>query len=39
MATATFIKKPKRLRRLREGPFGAHPELFSARLLAEGHCQ
>jgi site-specific recombinase XerD len=24
---------------LREGPFGAHLELFSARLLAEGHCQ
>lgn len=39
MATATFIKKPNRLRRLRQGPFGAHLELFSARLLAEGHCQ
>jgi len=39
MTTATFIKKPKRLRRLREGPFGAHLELFSARLLAEGHCR
>lgn len=39
MATATFIKKPKRLRRLRQGPLGAHLELFSARLLAEGHCQ
>lgn len=39
MTTATFIKMPKRLRRLREGPFGAHLELFSARLLAEGHCQ
>jgi site-specific recombinase XerD len=39
MTTATFIKKPKRLRRLREGPLGAHLELFSARLLIEGHCQ
>ena len=39
MATATFIKKPNRLRRLRQGPLGAHLELFSARLLAEGHCQ
>src|SRR4029077_7041243 len=39
MTTATFIKEPKRLRRLREGPFGAHLELFSARLLIEGHCQ
>jgi hypothetical protein len=39
MTTATFIKKPKRLRRLREGPLGAHLELFSARLLTEGHFQ
>ena len=39
MTTATFIKQPKRLRRLREGPFGDYLELFSARLLAEGHCQ
>ncbi len=39
MATATFIKKPNRLRRLREGPLGAHLELCSARLLTEGHCQ
>jgi site-specific recombinase XerD len=39
MTTATFIKKPKRLRRLREGPLGAQLELFSARLLTEGHCQ
>jgi site-specific recombinase XerD len=39
MTTSTFIKKPKRLRRLREGPFGDHLELFYARLLAEGHCQ
>jgi site-specific recombinase XerD len=39
MTTATFIKKSRRLRRLREGPLGAHLELFSARLLTEGHCQ
>ena len=39
MTTATFIKKPKRLQRLREGPLGAHIELFSVRLLREGHCQ
>ena len=39
MTTATFIKKPQRLRRLRESPFGAHLESFSARLVAEGHCQ
>ncbi len=39
MTTATFIKKPRRLRRLRAGPLGAHLELFSARLLTEGHCQ
>lgn len=39
MTTATFIKKPKRLRRLREGPLGAHLDLFSTRLLTEGHCQ
>ncbi len=39
MTTATFIKKPKRLRRLLAGPFGVHLELFSARLLTEGHCQ
>jgi site-specific recombinase XerD len=39
MATATFIKKPKRLRRLREGPLGVHIDLFAARLLREGHCQ
>lgn len=39
MSTATFIKEPKRLRRMREGTFGAHLELLSARLLTEGHCQ
>ncbi len=39
MSTATFIKKPGRLRRMREGPLGAHLELFCARLLTEGHCQ
>lgn len=39
MTTATFIKKPKRLRRLTEGPLGVHIDLFSARLLKEGHCQ
>lgn len=39
MTTTTFIKKARRLRRLREGPLGAHLELFSARLLTEGHCQ
>jgi len=39
MTTSTFIKMPKRLRRLREGLLGDHLELFSARLLAEGHCQ
>ena len=39
MTTATFIKQAKRLRRLREGPFGAHLEMFSARLVTEGHCQ
>lgn len=39
MTTATFIKKPKRLRRLRVGPLGVYLELFSARLLTEGHCQ
>ena len=39
MTTATFIKKPKRLRRLREGPLGIHMDLFSARLLREGHSQ
>ena len=33
MTTATFIKKPKRLRRLREGPLGVHIDRFSARLL------
>ncbi len=39
MTTATFIKRPGRLRRLREGPLGAHLELFSQRLLTEGHCK
>ncbi len=39
MTTATFIKMPRRLRRLQEGALGAHLELFSARLLREGHCQ
>ncbi|HEY3391868.1 MAG TPA: site-specific integrase [Lacipirellulaceae bacterium] len=39
MATATLIKKPRRLRRLEEGPLGVYIDLFSARLLKEGHCQ
>jgi site-specific recombinase XerD len=39
MTTAIFIKKPKRRRRLQEGPLGVHIDLFSARLLSEGHCQ
>jgi len=39
MSTATFIKKPGRLRRIQEGPLGAFVELFSERLLREGHCQ
>jgi hypothetical protein len=39
MTTATFIKKPKRLRRLSEGPLGVHIDLFSARLSKEGHSQ
>jgi hypothetical protein len=39
MTTATFIKTPGRLRRLRGGPFGTHLELFSAQPLTEGHCQ
>jgi site-specific recombinase XerD len=39
MTTAAFIKKPRRLRRIQEGPLGAYLELFSQRLLREGHCQ
>jgi len=39
MCTATFIKKPRRLRRIQEGPLGAYLELLSERLSREGHCQ
>ena len=39
MTTAIFIKKPKRLRRMHEGPLGVYMDLFAARLLQEGHCQ
>lgn len=39
MSTAKLIKDSKRLCRLREGPLGAYIDLFSTRILREGHCQ
>jgi site-specific recombinase XerD len=39
MATSAYFSSHKMLQRLHEGPLGGHIDLYSARLLREGHCQ
>jgi hypothetical protein len=38
MATSAYFNSSKMLRRLRVEPLGGHIDLYSARLLKEGHC-
>lgn len=39
MATSAYFNSGKMLQRLHEGPLGSHIDLYSARLLKEGHCR
>jgi len=39
MTTSAYFSSGKTLRRLHEGPLGVHVDLYSARLLKEGHCR
>jgi site-specific recombinase XerD len=39
MTIEAYYDSPKMLKRLHEGPLGAHIDLFAARLLREGHCR
>jgi site-specific recombinase XerD len=39
MTTSAYFSSGKMLRRLHEGPLGVHVDLYSARLLKEGHCR
>jgi hypothetical protein len=39
MATSAYFSSSKMLRRLHEGPLGGHIDLYSSRLLKEGHCR
>jgi len=38
MTANAYIKLPKVLRRLHEGPLGDYVDLYTAQLLKEGHC-
>lgn len=38
MTATAYLRYPKVLRRMREGPLGIHIDLYVARLLREGHC-
>lgn len=39
MATSAYFNSNKMLQRLHEGPLGSHIDLYSERLLKEGHCR
>jgi hypothetical protein len=39
MATSAYFNSSKMLRRLHVEPLGGHIDLYSARLLKEGHCR
>jgi site-specific recombinase XerD len=39
MATSAYFNSSKMLLRLHEGPLGGHIDLYSLRLLREGHCR
>jgi hypothetical protein len=39
MATSAYFKSSKMLQRLHEGPLGGYIDLYSSRLLKEGHCR
>ena len=39
MTTSAYFTSSKMLRRLHEGPLGVHIDLYSTRLLKEGHCR
>src|SRR5579863_6170595 len=39
MATSAYFNSSKMLQRLHEGPLGGYIDLYSSRLLKEGHCR
>ena len=38
MTTTAYFRYSKVLRRVHEGPLGVHIDIYTARLLREGHC-